>query len=134
MKATRIILAVLGLLDAVVLGRFVSSVSFFRLLPPDAPWWFQGLQVLRPFFLLSLGVSAIGLVLERRWGVILNYVQVPFRVAYVYLSFGFLTLLSVPLFGQSAYQPTMIGALVLEGLRLLVTIVVHVNLVKLPRE
>ena len=65
---------------------------------------------------------------------IITYVQAPLRVAYGYFSFGFLTLLSVPLFGQSAYQPTMIGALVLEGLRLVITIVVHVKLAKLPRD
>jgi len=130
MRQTRIFLVLFGLLDAVLLGCAAQYISFLNFSHSNTPWWFQTLQFMRPFFLLSLGVSALGLALERQWGLILSYVQMPFRIAYVNLSFGFLTLITVPIFGESAYQPTLIAALVLEGLRLIATIFLHVRLVR----
>jgi hypothetical protein len=133
MRLTRILLVMLGLLDAVLLGRFAHSINFLYYGLASAPWWFEGLEFARPFFLLSLSISAIGLSLERQWGLILSYLQFPFRVVYLYLSFGFLTLITVPLFGASVYKPTLVAALVLEGVRLIATIFVHVRLVRATR-
>jgi len=130
MNRRRIILVLFGLLDAYLLGRFALDISLPPLPRVGIIWWFWVIQSLRPFFLLSLGVSAFGLAMEKQWGLILTYVQVPFRVGYVLLSFGFLTLITVPLLGPGAYQPTLIAALVLEGLRLVVTVLLHARLVR----
>jgi hypothetical protein len=132
MKLSRIILVVFGLLDAVLVGRFMNSISLTHFqFAPECLWWFQVIMYVRPFFLLSLGISAFGLALERRWGLILSYVQFPLRFAYVYLSFGFLTTFVVPILGSEAYKPTIIAAMCLEGVRLVGTIILHVRIAKL---
>jgi hypothetical protein len=131
MKPTRVILTVFGLLDAVLLGRFLNSVVFSPVDSlPQGLWWFQVLMLLRPFVLLSLGLSALGLALERRWGIILSYVQFPFRFVYVYLSLGFLTMFS-RLVGDNSYQSLIVAAMILEGVRLAATILLHVRIAKL---
>lgn len=133
MKATRVILILFGLLDAVLLGRFVDSISISHLhsVPRDL-WWFQLSMLVRPFFLLSLAVSALGLAMGSRWALIVSYVQFPLRFVYVYVSFGFLTLLN-PLLGGNAYQALIVAAMILEGARLVATILLHVRIARLSR-
>ena len=134
MKLARITLVVFGLLDAVLLGRFLGSVSMSNFYAaPQAAWWFRATMFARPFFLLSLAVSGFGLAMQRRWGLIVSYVQFPLRFVYLYLSFGFLTLLSRHV-GQDAYRTLIIAAMVLEGARLVVTILLHARITKLSRE
>ena len=83
----------------------------------------------RPFFLLSLAVSAFGLAVGSRWALIVSYVQFPLRFVYLYLSFGFLTLLN-PLLGGNAYQALIVVAMILEGARLVATILLHVRIAR----
>jgi len=131
----RIALIVFGLLDAVLFGRFIDSISIVRLYSsvPQDLWWFQVSVFVRTFFLFSLAVSALGLTMECRWALILSYVQFPLRFAYLYLSFGFLTLFN-PLLGGNTYQALIVTAMILEGARLVATILLHVRIAKLPRK
>ena len=124
MSRSRACLVIFGLLDAVLLGRFADAVCL-----PDfsaeIPWWFQTLELLRPVFLLSLGFSAFGLASECKWGVILSYIQFPFRFVFVLFSFGFLTLLTPLVPGFLGYRSLLVTAMALECGRLVTTILVH---------
>ena len=127
MGFNRILLAGFAILDAVLLGRFLPSVGIHNA-STSAPLWFQALEIARPLFLLSLAFSAFGLATERRWGLILSYVQFPVRFMFVYLSFGFIARIPAFLSDKTGETPAIIAAMILEGIRLLLTITVHVRM------
>jgi len=122
-------LIVFALLDAILLGRFIGSI-FHVGLSRELPVWYQALCIARPLFLVSLAISAFGLVAKRTWGFIVSYVQFPFRFVFVFLSFGFLSLLSPESGSHHHINPMIITAMVLEGLRLVTTIIIHLRITK----
>ncbi len=132
MKRARVLLIIFGLLDAVLLGHCMRSI-YIPHWRSGPPWWFNALMYPQPFFVLSLAASALGLVMQKRWGILLSYAQFPFRILYVTLSFGWLTLLTTPLLGRETYQATLVAAIGLEALRLTATIVIHVKSVRQSR-
>ena len=122
-------LVAFAILDAVLLGSYLKHISL--------PQYWQGpyvrlalLQLARSAFLVSLVFSAYGLARCRQWGLILSYVQFPVRFAFIYLSFGFLTLMPGLPSGIQGQRPVLVVAMGLECLRLVCTIVIHVFLVK----
>ena len=126
MKLSRAVLTIFALLDAVLLGRFLTSI-YVRDIAGELRWCVFAMDAGRSLFLVSLAASSLGLAMERRWAMFLSYVQFPFRLLFALLSFGFLTL--IPGLSSSAYgqMPVVIAAMVLEGVRLIVTIGLHVK-------
>ena len=129
MRFNRIVLFVFAALDALLLARLfqsivphVSSGNYASL-----PWQTMGLLLLRSAFLLSLAVSAFGLARGRVWGLVLSYVQFPFRFVFVLLSFGFLRWIFGPL-QVGNISLVIVAAMVLEVVRLVLTILIHVRL------
>lgn len=117
-------LIVFAILDALLLVRFIASVVHLGL-SRDFPLWYQALCIARPLFLASLGFSAFGLALRRNWGFIVSYIQFPFRFVFVFLSFGFLSLLTPQNQGPPHVNPMIIAAMILELIRLAATVVIH---------
>ena len=125
MKHKKEILIIFGLLDVLLLGRFIICISFTDM------WvygWFPYLiNTGRTIFLISLAFSGIGLVYQKKWSFILSYIQFPCRFLFMLLSFGFLSLL-IPKVPQMHYvQPSIIIAGILEIIRLIVTIKIHIK-------
>jgi hypothetical protein len=120
-------LIIFALLDAILLGRFIGSV-FHTGLSRELPVLYQALCIARPIFIISLGFSAFGLIVKRKWGFILSYVQFPLRFVFVFLSFGFLSLLMTPRQGAQFINPMIIIAMVLEAFRLVTTIMIHLRI------
>jgi hypothetical protein len=124
MKYPRDILIVFALLDALILVRSVNTIRL-----PDfrhgMPVWASMLSLLRPVFLLSLAVSAIGLAAQRKWGFIVSYAQFPFRFVYVLLSFGFLSRIPCLFIANYPCQSAILVAMGLECGRLVWTIQIH---------
>lgn len=123
----RTCLIVFALLDALLLGRFITSVVHLGL-SRDFPFWYQALCIARPVFLLSLACSAFGLALGRNWGFIVSYIQFPFRFVFVFLSFGFLSKLMPQTQDPQYINPMIITAMVLEVFRLAATIIIHLRI------
>ena len=119
----RVVVGVFAALDVVLLLRFRGSIRFPYLMQ-EVTWWVNALEVMRPILLLSMIASAVGLALARQWGYVVSYVQAPFRYAFVLLSFGFLALLAG---GEASYRIAIYVAMVLEVVRLAVTIYMHVK-------
>jgi len=124
MRFNRTFLVIVAILDAVLLGRHLSHIPLGMVFA-EQPWMFQALGVLRLVFLISLAFSAFGLAGERKWGLILSYVQFPVRFVFVYLSFGFLALVPAFISGPYGEMPVVIVAMTLECARLVLTIFIH---------
>lgn len=120
-------LIIFALLDAILLVRFIGSV-FHVGLSREIPLWYQALCIARPIFLASLAFSAFALATKRNWGFIVSYVQFPFRFVFVFLSFGFLSLLMPAQQGPQHISSTIIIAMVLEAFRLATTIIIHLRI------
>jgi hypothetical protein len=128
MKFNRVALTVFALLDAVLLGRnlktfiyvgFHGQLQFF--------WLLFALDAARVVFLLSLAASAFGLAMERRWGMLLSYIQFPVRFVFLYLSFGFLATMPCLISATYGQTPVLIVAMILESFRLFVTVAIHIR-------
>ena len=114
-------LTVFGLLDAVLIGQYLGQALSANLLIGSLPIGDAALGWFRSFLLISLAFSAVGLVLEKRWALMLSYVQFPFRLIFVMLTFGFLSRISwiTSTFGS---QTVLITAIILEVVRLVICI------------
>lgn len=117
MKYKKEILIIFALLDALLFGRFLLDINF------SAEQFL--LNQLKSVFLISLAVSPFGLIFQKKWGYILYYVQFPFRYLFVVLSFGFLTYL-VPA-SPSFSRLMIIVAMILEIVRLILTVKIHLT-------
>ncbi len=124
MRFNRTFLVIFAILDAVLLGRHLSHIPL-GLVFAEQPWMFQVLAVLRSVFLISLAFSAFGLAGQRKWGLVFSYVQFPVRFVFMYLSFGFLTLVPAFISGPYGELPVLIVAMTLECTRLVLTIFIH---------
>lgn len=122
----RRILIAFGVLDALLFLRAAHQIVLGGItLDGRWPVWAIMLEVCRPVFAVSLAFSAFGFVMDRRWAGTLSYVQFPFRFVFMHLSFGFIGhLASIPRMPVS-YQTLMITAMVLEYVRLAVTVAVR---------
>lgn len=118
-----VLLVIFAMLDFLLFVRFSNDIYF--------PKWslflegFNCLQVLSSLFLISLLFSVYGIFLKCRWWFILTYIQFPFRLAFLYLSFGFLTYIVMFINNPSFYKPMLYFAVVLEFIRIIVTILIH---------
>lgn len=121
---SRGILTVFGLLDAVLIGLYFGKVVTADLWPSGLPIGASALELLKGIFLVSLIFSAIGLCLEKRWALLLGYVQFPFRLIIPMLTFGFLP--HIPLLSRTFGGSTLlIAAVILEIVRLVVSILLQ---------
>lgn len=122
----RAILIGFGVLDALLFVRLLPQITWPSYVFDDSfPLWTVALEICRPVLLASLVFSALGLVLAQKWAIILSCIQFPFRFVYMFLSFGFIGLLvHVPYFPAS-YFTLMIIAIILECIRLIITIAVQ---------
>lgn len=118
---SRVILAIFGILDAILFGRFLDKVATTR--PPilgKLPIGESALDLIEWALLLSFIFSAIGLALERKWAITLSFVQFPFRFIFLTWSFGFLG--ALPWIGALGAQTLLIAYIILEIVRLVVTL------------
>ncbi|MFH1021809.1 MAG: hypothetical protein V1809_00295 [Planctomycetota bacterium] len=129
MKYLRLSLMAFALLDAILLGIFAIHIHR-PITKPDFPLWLNGLNIAYPVLLVSLAASAFGLATHRRWGFILSYVQFPFRMIYLVLSFGFLLLIPRLFVKPQMYMPVLIVAMVLECARIVFTAMIHLKMTK----
>lgn len=125
LKYQKEILIIFGLLDALVFGRCISHIPFF--LAFSHSWWFGCLMLFETIVIFSLSFSAFGLVSQKRWAFILSYCQFPFRYVFMLLSFAFIAIF-FPRHQTPVYiTPAIIIAMILEVVRLLITIIIHKN-------
>ncbi len=117
MKYQKEILILFALLDAFLFGKSLTGINF------SADQFL--LNQIKSIFIISLAVSPFGLTFHKRWGYILYYVQFPFRYIFMALSFGFLTCL-VPA-TPSFIKLTIIVAMILEIVRLILTVKIHLT-------
>ena len=121
---SRGLLTFFGLLDAVLIGQYLSNVASANVWPHSLPIGAAALDLLKAFLLVSLIFSAIGLCWERRWAMLLSYAQFPLRLIFPLLSFGFLT--QIPFLSRSFGGRTLlVAAVILEVVRLVVTIMLQ---------
>ena len=125
LKYQKEILIICGLLDALLLGRCIFNITFFRAFLHS--WWFGCLMLFHTIVVLSLLFSAFGLVSQKRWAFILSYCQFPFRYVFMLLSFAFISIF-FPRHQTPVYiTPAIIIAMILEIVRLVITIIIHKN-------
>jgi hypothetical protein len=117
MKYQKEILIFFALLDAFLFGKSLTGINF------SADQFL--LNQIKSIFIISLAVSPFGLTFQKKWGYILYYVQFPFRYMFMALSFGFLTCL-VPA-TPSFIKLTIIVAMILEIVRLILTVKIYLN-------
>lgn len=121
---SRLILTLFGILDAILFGRFLDKVASTR--PPilgQLPIGDSALALIEWALLLSFIFSAVGLALERKWALVLTFVQFPFRFIFVTWSFGFLG--ALPWLGSMGAQVLLYAYVILEIVRLIVSIQLH---------
>ena len=83
--------------------------------------------VLETILVLSLLVTGILLILNRKIGLIIFYFQFPFRIAFFILTFGFiLDIFRIP-FESILYKTTTVLLIILEFFRLAYSIFIHKN-------
>ncbi|MBI1177801.1 hypothetical protein GC207_10225 [bacterium] len=80
-----------------------------------------GLNVVRAVFLVSLVISAYGLIRLRPWAAMAAYAQFPFRLLFCAFSFWFV----FDLIGIASGMSWFIAAVVLETARMVATAVTH---------
>ena len=82
-----------------------------------------------PMFILVL-IAAIGLLLERKFGFILYYIQFPFRLYLWVFSIGFITLIpeALAIFNDSLFDVLFKACFVAEVIRLYLTIRIHTRM------
>ena len=120
------ILIAFGLLDALLLGRFVrQAANPIHFLMNALPIEIVVVECVRSFLLISLAFTAVGLIWGKQWALWLSYVQFPFRLLFMLLTFGFLGLLArIPDFPVTHFS-LMLTAMGLECVRLTVTLLLH---------
>jgi hypothetical protein len=80
------LLILFGLLDIISIIRSYRSVAHLLTSDTSSLW----LQVPNLLLFVSLGFSAYFLLRQSKAGLLITYVQFPFRIAFGILSFGFL--------------------------------------------
>ena len=126
LKYQKGILIICGLLDALVLGRCIFQITYF-IRAFSYNFWYGCLMLLQAIIILSLSFSAFGLVSQKKWAFILSYCQFPFRYVFILLSFAFISI-CFPRHQTPIYiSPAIIIAMILEILRLVITIIIHKN-------
>lgn len=117
------LLRLFGLLDALLFVRFIEvlAVPFWT----HRPAWVALFTVAQGLIVVSLALSAYGFFRGRDWAFVLYYVHFPLRVAYAMLSFGFLTYVGRIVGGPLAHWLLLIVAILLELVRLVLTIRCH---------
>ena len=115
------ILIVFGTLDIItVISNFSYATNYFERL---------GFDLLIIGFLtlyLSLPISGLLLIKQKKAGIWINYIQIPLRFLFMTLSFGFI-LKMTKLFDNwvGMYDAFMWVIIALEVLRLIITIQIH---------
>jgi len=134
----RLTLIVFALLDGLIFVRFGAGIissagyTFATVTSSEVPLIWRFLLVCKFLFTLSLPVGCIGLFLAKSWACILSYIQLPFRFAFMLLTFGFLFVLTrlFPERGMTATYFFAPVAMLLELVRVIVTIITHIQLHK----
>ena len=88
---------------------------------------FRIISILPSLTIISFAFSASGLFLRKKWALILYYFQFPLRIAYIYLSLGFLLTLAAKIFGlMTTMYFVVFGVVILaEMIRLIISIKIH---------
>jgi hypothetical protein len=123
--ARRVLFLLFGVLDVVLAIRF--GPAEFKQLGVLSQMSFPAavLVVCRMFFFVSLVASAVGFFLNKRWALIVSYIQFPFRFILMLLSFGFISELSRVFAIHSLYRPLIYAAMILECGRLVCSVWLH---------
>ena len=122
-----------GVLDAILFIRFLGfaieqplilfksakNLSNISLILPFI------LEIFRTAFYISIPFLAYGLIRMKKWAFTLYYVQFPFRYIFILLSFGFITIISKFFDSNFIYKLLIYISMVLEFIRLIITIIVH---------
>ncbi|MEW6251970.1 MAG: hypothetical protein AB1716_15115 [Planctomycetota bacterium] len=130
-RLRRLVLVFFAFLDVLLLVRFAPDAlrDLQQLRALDPPHAYLTLLIIgRALFFASLPLSAAGLLLAKRWGLILSYAQFPFRLLFVLLSFGFITIAARLLHAPELYEALVVTAMVLEVARLVCSIWIHRHL------
>ena len=81
--------------------------------------------VLELTLILSLPITGILLLLRKKAGLIVYYFQFPFKIGFLILSFGFLLKIFQLPFSSTAYYIILIIVILLEIIRLYLSIITH---------
>jgi hypothetical protein len=109
-----------GVLDLLLFIRFANQLRM-DFLQSELLFWAIAVEVARPIIICTFLFSGVGLILRKRWACLLSLIQFPFRLFFLFLTFGLLTWLSRPFGGILVYQALLLAAVVLEFLRFAMT-------------
>ena len=127
----RSLLLTMGMLDAFLLGSVYKRVRSWRVELFDPSLREEalslGLTLVEMALLISLIATAAGLVLQKSWALKLYYCQFPFRLIFMYLTFGFILVIIPWPAIDPRYNPLVLFVLLMEAVRLGVTIILHRN-------
>ena len=115
------LLILFGVLDIIILVRYYRDLTNFNVLWGEWHW----ITVATSLFFLSLVFSSYYLIKTHKIGLWLTYGQFPFRLIFLVFSFGFIAS-ALRIFELRHLHRSMLwGLVVLEILRLLITINIH---------
>jgi hypothetical protein len=116
------LLQLFGLLDIITLVR-----NYKHIVPSSIAWTDFPLITIGSTFLYALLVlSAFFLIRKQKTGLWLTYIQFPFRMMFLILSFGFLLMINNLFNNQPETYGIMIWILIgIEIVRLIFTILIH---------
>ena len=125
MKNTARIFAILDLISILLLAKqFWGIITHLNQIPNQA--LSQAKVFFTMFLFISLFVSAVGLLMLRKFGFITYYIQFPFRLIVWIFSFGFITFLPELLNLSDAWFNILFKiCFIAEFFRLYFTIQIH---------
>ena len=123
MKYSKELLVAFGLLDAMLFGRIIQDLIPMPFLRSGGNLFTHTVTILRPLLVVSLGFSAYGFVMQKRWAMVMSYFQFPIRFLFVCLSLGFISVL----FKNCANLIYL--AMILEFVRLYLTVRIQRHLI-----
>ena len=117
------LLILFGLLDILTLIR-----SYRHIIPREAYWTeFPLITISSSLLYILLVFSAYFLIRQQKAGLWITYLQFPLRIAFLVLSFGFLTMASRLFYNNysNAYNFLLWLAIGLEIARVIISMVIH---------
>ncbi len=125
----RRLMILFGLLDFGIVATYGPRVPRLVHGLAHQPWLNSACLLM----LVSLLVSGFGLIRARQWALVLNYLQFPFRLILAFLSFAWLAQLVLPAHPTILTNEAVWGsAVVIEGIRLGISIMLHVGVRRAP--
>ena len=115
---------------SLILLGFLDIVSFWRTFDTSLfnfDSWNHIMPILNAFLVLTLLASGILLVMDKKLGIVIYYIQFPLRMLFLILTFGFVVSLTNLQIDTLGYKIALTLAMILELCRLIYSIWTYKN-------